>query len=214
MARTNMAEAFQLTQEGKALGSPKAKGMQLTIDVLKAAKALTPNAQYSVPIHEDLRLVPPSTDLLMKTRGDMDIVAPTLRTGPTVKEWAMGIVNGKDLLSGLSTVLNVSMGSLGTEGVSNIKRLNGQYSGIHRKEGIIVEFRDLKKGIPQEIWADWAQALLGWLTQINDSSRPNTGHLPKKGSQLAGGYTLSKFDYRNYGKDVNLQNDTGNIFLL
>ncbi|MCG8458372.1 MAG: hypothetical protein MI919_19005 [Holophagales bacterium] len=208
MSRTNMAQVYGLTRESQQVGSASAKANQLVFDIVQAARAATPPTRTFNPIRGNMKLVPPSIDTLQKATGNMDQLVVSLRTGPTLQEWADGIVAGKDLLSGLSTVRNVSMGSKGTEDVSNIRRPSGEFTGIFRKKGLILEFRDLKKQIPQKDWGDWALALFDWITLINDPSSRVSGLLDQ-GNEVSSNFDMQQLLASISNPDpVNVRDDT------
>jgi len=167
MSRTNLAVAFKFLPEFKTLTdsskktSFKARFLQ---DVLHVAVDSSKSLEYvqRAAISDKMKMLPPVV------RGLVD--PETLpRTGPTVREWVEGVVDGTDKLavsvSSTSTwrTSSLSMGAMG----------RGESVGGN-KPGAIVELRDLNSRLAHNQWADWAEQFLEWFTKMNDPKSGDT----------------------------------------
>lgn len=168
MSRSNLGSAFRLTPEYQnAQGNPVAI-TGLKADFLNAILAVAGHvsAQGNLMhgnLGPNMRMIPP---LLHKNLPNA--------TGPTVQEFAEGMVDGRDLLywGWTSEMARWSAGgnSMGNMGVEAVGPTDHQG---RREQGIVVEFRNFNAGLDSAQWSIWAESLMRWIVQVNDPATFN-----------------------------------------
>ena len=161
MARSNLGLAFQQTPEyiNRAPGNQGMQGLrqQLQHFVSITANAAANAIQYAMvvyPITEATQLFPSA-----------DGMAP--RSGPTLKEWTDGVVDGDD-------PMRANYSRLTSRSMSAMNRLENV--GAANSPGLIVEFRDLPANIPYTQWANYAANMMRWMQYVNDRTRHRKTH--------------------------------------
>jgi|GEM_PF-5986874 len=158
MARTNLGVALARTPERQnadgnnlALAQLKTK---LETDVIDTATAATANSRRMIPINADFRLFP------QKFGSGLDPEELASRSGPSIRQWAEGVVDGVDRTSVGGFLERVTARSMGafqfTEDV-----------GPNDQPGIIVEFRDLPRDLPRDQWTQWVVTMMQAIATFN-----------------------------------------------
>jgi hypothetical protein len=153
MARTNVGLAFARTPEREEAGDNREAltelRQMLLQDVVETASAAAGGATI-FPIDADLRIFPDTTGRDMANR-----------TGPTVRQWVNGVVEGRDLSSAGSILERLTARSMGAfQFMEDV--------GEENQPGIILEFRDLPRDLPRTEWTPWAVRMMEWVAFFNN----------------------------------------------
>jgi hypothetical protein len=155
MARTSLGVAFQATPESQEAEDRAALKEQLVGHVLAtAAEANSTMENFTtVPVGEGMKLFPSKTG----TDNPFDNDA---RTGPTVREWVEGVVDGRDLTAATGLLDRITARSMGAW--SHMEEV-----GPEGAQGLIMEFRDLPRDIPEAEWMQWAMTWMDLIATVN-----------------------------------------------
>jgi len=170
MSRSNLGTAFRLTDEYQnAQGG--AAILQLKVDfrddIIRVSQEAAQHGCITGTFGQNVRnRIGPNMRMIPAIPNN-GLPAPS---GPTLQDFAYGMVDGRDLLSwSLLSRSRVSAGgnSMGNMGVETVGPLG------HRGDGIIVEFRNFGYQPNSNEWSRWAESLMRWVVQVNT---PNIAH--------------------------------------
>jgi hypothetical protein len=155
MARTSLGVAFRETPESQGAEDRAALKEQLLGHVLATAGEANSTMENftTVPVGEGMKLFPSKT-------GMDDPFDNGARTGPTVRAWVEGVVDGRDLTAATGLFDRISARSMGAWS-------HTEEVGPEGAPGLIMEFRDLPRDIPEAEWMQWAMTWMDLIATVN-----------------------------------------------
>ncbi len=103
----------------------------------------------------------------------------TVMLGPTIKQWLDGIQKGDDPLRQFSGgVMSALTHMEGVGTTQTVKEAGEGYDFQHAAQGMIIEFRGMKEGLPRTRWGALAEQLRVFVADINDTSKAPDVYAP------------------------------------